>query len=166
MPKIRKNFFQSDVVALSLVRESKPPKTTAKATSGITAKTVSTLALLAVLEISVIHVLNEASLLIEPITDITQSITTTSITMGKTLSALGFIGTKANIIIVKPQITYPQQIKSFLLPVLSHSAPPIKVETVANIAEKTTIKVVAYGALVISFCIKREKYIFSTTHAI
>ena len=72
-----------------------------------------------------------------------QSIATTKITIGKTLSADGFIGTRENAAIVKPHTIYPQQIKTFLLPVLSHSAPPISVAIVAKAAENATRSVVA-----------------------
>jgi len=109
-PKITKNFFQSDVVAWAFVRLSKPTKRTAMANSGRTARIVSTLLLFAVFVTSVIHVLKEASLLMEPITDIMQSIATTRITIFSTLSSDGCIGTRANAIIVNPQITYPQVI--------------------------------------------------------
>ena len=105
IPIMMKNFFQSSTVASTLVKESKPPKTTAMANSGIMARTVSTFALFAVFVTSVIHVLNDASLLTEPITDIIQSMATTSITIGKTLSAEGCIGTSEKAAMVKPQTT-------------------------------------------------------------
>ena len=105
MPIIKKNFCQSETVALLFVSESNPPNTIASATRGIIASIVSTFALFAVFVTSVIHVLKAASLLIEPMTDIMQSITTTRITTGKTFSLVGCIGTSENAAIVNPQIT-------------------------------------------------------------
>ena len=100
-----KNFCQDSTVAEEFVILSNPPKTIAMAKSGITARIVSTLARFAVFVTSVIQVLYEASLLIEPMTDIMQSIATTRITIGKTLSGDGCIGTSENAAIVNPQIT-------------------------------------------------------------
>ena len=143
IPRSIKNFFQSSVVAAALVSPSKPTNTTAMASSGSTAKMVSTLLRLAVFVISVIQVLKDASLLMEPITDITQSMTTTKITIALTLSGAGCIGIRAKAIMVKPQITYPQVINTLRLPVRSQMAPPSSVDSVANSAENATISVVA-----------------------
>ena len=123
-----------------------PPKTARIATRGIIAFMPSAAPLFDASVLSVSHALNAASFALEPKKVIRQSSmitrdtpTVATDTVAGTMAPITSARTKTKPRMEIPQSMYPPQIKSFLFPILSESAPINTVVSVAATALAATI---------------------------